>query len=205
VKYNRATQVAPFNEFADPDQKFAQSGGSGSDGNGSDMHSMRLPTLICARNWGVPIGGSSLIATQSYQYCTKDKYSLEDADWVDIPQSQVRLEKAVYQMGKDWIMMFKKSNAPENPVPFNFEIHYRIGPALSFEPDLAPNKFAGATDANPVKTYFSDPKYQIVNQLVWAAGDRTAAIKNKSLAEKPVTLEQLIKAGYAVRGSQPNK
>ena len=205
VKYRRATQTAPFNEFADPDQEFAQSGGAGSDGNGSDMHSMRLPALICSRNWGIPVGGSSLIATQSYQYCTKDKYSLDDADWIDIPNSQFRLEKSVYQMGKDWVMMFKKTNAPENPVPFNFEVHYRIGPALSFEPDLEPNKFAGATHANPVKTYISDPKYNLINQLVWAAGDRTLTIKNKNFSETPTTIEALVKAGFAIRGTPPTK
>ena len=206
VKYQRATQAAPFNEFADPDQWFAQSGGAGSDGNGSDMHSMRLPSLICARNWGVPMGGSSLIATQSYQYCTKDRYSLDDADWVDIPNSHFRLEKSVYQMGKDWVMMFKKTNAPENPVPFNFEVHYRIGPPLSFEPDLQPNKFAGATQANPVKTYLGDAKYNVINQLVWAAGDRALAMKKEEgFSDTPTTIDELVKAGFAIRGSEPKK
>lgn len=204
VKYQRPTQVAPFNQYADPDQQFAQSGGTGKDGNGSDMHSMRLPTLICERNWGIPTGGSSLIATQSYQYCTTPRYSLDDADWVDIPNSQFRLEKAVYQMGKDWIMMFKKSNLPENPVPFNFEVHYRIGPVLSFEPDLKANRFAGATQANPSKTYISEPRFGIINQLVWAAGDQTIAMKQETV-DRPVTIEQLIKAGFAIRGSQPMK
>ena len=152
------------------------------------------------------MGGSSLIATQSYQYCTKDRYSLDDADWVDIPNSHFRLEKSVYQMGKDWVMMFKKTNAPENPVPFNFEVHYRIGPPLSFEPDLQPNKFAGATQDNPVKTYLGDAKYNVINQLVWAAGDRALAMKKEEgFSDTPTTIDELVKAGFAIRGTEPNK
>jgi len=203
VLYDKPTQTGAFNAYADPDQKFAQSAGPGKDGSGFDFHSIRNPSLICARFAGQPIVGI-IRAKQSYQFCTvPGKYSKTASDWVDIPQSHFILEKEVYQNGKEWIIAFRKMNDPEkNPIPFRFEVHYRIGSELSFKPDLIANPYSGCSEAVP---QYSAPSGS-VEQEFWASGQQFFDIPDlKSKKNRAVTLAELIKSGFAIRGSEPKK
>jgi hypothetical protein len=147
----------------------------------------------------VPAAGT-IIGEQSYQYCAKPGYSRDPADWIDIPDSQFLLEKSVYQSGKHWVMCFKKSNhAPKNQVPFQFEVHYKIGSLPTFIPGLTANKFAGATTAAPVFGYMNDGVTVI--QEVWAAGANTMHVKNKNVNSQETTLEELKKKGFVISGT----
>jgi len=200
VKWRSRTQGPPFNSYADPDQQFAQAGGDAKDGVGSDKHSMRLPAFICRRTpAGEPVAGT-IIGEQCYQYCLVPGYSRNAEDWVDIPDSHFLLEKSVYHNGKHWVMSFKKTNrAPQNTVPFQFEIHYKIGPLPTIAPFLIKNRFAGATANAPVFGYLSDGRS--IAQEVWAAGDNTLDVKYNGTNSQRTTLEILKKKGYAISGS----
>jgi hypothetical protein len=221
VRWDAPTQASPFNNCADPDQQFAQTGGGGSDGKGTDDHSMRCPGLICQRDAdGKPIPGI-ITAEQSYQYCLVPGYSTDPADWMDIPNSHFLLQKSVYYDKKHkWVLKFTKTNNPEkNPVEFRFEVCYKIGPAPTFlsRVTFTQNQFAGAQAGAPVFGYMSDGK--TITQEVWAAGSQTMDISTRvsynpaefkrlndlnlapKIQDQATTLAVLIKKGLAISGT----
>jgi hypothetical protein len=119
VTFRGDTQAAPFSEYADPDREFFQGGGEGQHGFAQDDHSVTLPSLMCA--W--PLQAGELIGEQWYQY------SLDGVTWTNIEHAAFLLEKRVYQTPDGWVFQFCKRNwAPHNPVPFVFDVRYRIGP-----------------------------------------------------------------------------
>lgn len=130
VEYQTPTQVAPFSDAADPDQVFHQEGEPGEKGECFDDHSVSNPALIV--RW--PLSAGTIQAKQWYEY----KW---DADpFKTIGDAVFILEKTVYQDGNDWVLKFVKRNAvPDNPNPFFFEMHYKIGAKPFRLPKVTPN------------------------------------------------------------------
>ncbi len=120
VSFDKPTQSPPFNVNADEDQEFYQVGTRGNLGAGTDDHMIRLPAFVCDGTTGTHLG------KQKYQY------SLDGVTYMDIEGAEFLIEKTVY-MGKHGLTLkFKKTNwLPYNKTPYNFEMHYLVGPLLN--------------------------------------------------------------------------
>lgn len=127
VKFRGDTQAPPFSGYADPDREYYQFGTAAQFGESFDDHSMPLPSLAC----GWPLTEGTLIGEQWYQY------SFDSVTWHNIEGAAYLLVKRVYQTPKGWVLQFRKTNWPEhNPVPFEFDVRYRIGPQPLSKPKL---------------------------------------------------------------------
>jgi hypothetical protein len=193
VSYNQPTQNAPFNNCADPDQLFAQGSDDGSNGSGTDDHSIRWPALICQ-----PGATGTITATQKYQY-KKDS----DAQWTDMPEACFILEKKVYMHASgQQCIMFKKTNGPGNPNHFEFKICYKVFPAPAANPIIIPNPISVASSTRIA----SDGRRFVTNHIgspIWLNGTHEAKYCSKRLYldainfdESPITLAELESLGY---------
>ena len=139
VKYDRNTQDAPFNDWADPDQEFWFSGKGRKDGvsvksdnpgilgqsSNTDVHSMMSGSLICR----YPLQEGALKAVQWYEYSLDAN---QPRKWQHMPEAAYILEKSVRKSGNDYLIIFKKTNHPDhNPRHFHFEVHYKIGAQIN--------------------------------------------------------------------------
>jgi hypothetical protein len=175
VAFAGPTQASAFSEAADPDQSFVQEGSSADFGEASDDHSVMLPCLIVT--W--PIQPGFVEATQWYEY--KD----ENGTWQTIGGTAIfLLRKEVYNNGNEWVLKFVKRNAPGNPDPFLFQMHYRIGPQPFRAPLVLPNPFANTDPNNPVIEK---------NYAIYLAGANSARYISEST--QPITYDQLDNMG----------
>jgi hypothetical protein len=176
ITFRAPTQQAPFCDFADPDQDFAQVGDDAQKGCSFDDHSVRWPALICA----TPLSTGTLIGEQWYQY------SFDGIQWQNIEEAAFLLEKSVFNNGKHWVLKFRKSNwLPHNPNTFNFEIQYKIFPAPVSRPAIGNNPKA------------APPTQQGSNWTIFQAGAREGQTVGDG-NPIPISLSELKKKGYVI-------
>jgi len=99
----------------------------------ADHHSTQKPALIV--HWPLQIGRSINIR-QRYQYKCPNR------EWKDIPQASFELEKGVrWGLRHTPVFYFSKRNyAPENPVPYHFEVEINIGSQVNEMPNVLPGR-----------------------------------------------------------------